>query len=106
MRRCLSTRSVGVNEESPMRHANYKKDGWFMRTARTLPVVAMAALTGGAIGGFSVYAIILALTESPGTGAVALKTEATQPADTRPQNAVPPIRTIGTPPPNVSAPPA
>jgi hypothetical protein len=88
-----------------MRHANYTNDGWFMRTARTLPVVAMAALTGGAIGGFSVYAIILALTESPGTGAIALKTEATT-ADSRPQNAVSPIRTIGTPPPNVTEPPA
>jgi hypothetical protein len=89
-----------------MRHANYTNDGWFMRTARTLPVVAMSALVGGAVGGFSVYAIILALTESAGTGAVALKTEATQPADTRPQNTVPPIRTIGTPPPNVTEPPA
>jgi hypothetical protein len=89
-----------------MRHANYTNDRWFMRTARTLPVVAVAALTGGAIGGFSVYAIILALTESPGTGAVALKTEATPTVDNRPQNAVSPIRTIGTPPPNVTEPPA
>jgi hypothetical protein len=95
-----------VTEESRMRHANYTNDRWFMRTARTLPVVAMAALTGGAIGGFSVYAIILALTESPGTGAVALKTEAIPTADSQPQNAVSPIRTIGTPPPNVTEPPA
>jgi hypothetical protein len=78
----------------------YTRDHWFMRTARTLPVVAMAAVVGGAVGGFSVYAIFLALTESP--NAVALKAAATQTADSRPQNSAAPIRTIGTPPPNVT----
>jgi hypothetical protein len=93
-----------VTEESRMRRVSYTNDRWFMRTARTLPVVAMAALTGGAIGGFSVYAIILALTEAPNIDA-ATKTAATQSADSRPQNTVSPIRTIGTPPPNVTEPP-
>jgi hypothetical protein len=106
MRRCLSTRSVGVTEESPMRHPNYTNDRWFMRTARTLPVVAMAALFGGVIGGFSVYAVILALTETPNADIVAMKAGATQSVDSRPQNAASAIRTIGTPPPNVTEAPA
>lgn len=35
---------------------------WFFRTVRVLPLVAVATLAGGIIGGFSVFAIDLALT--------------------------------------------
>ncbi len=38
---------------------------WFFRTVRVLPVVAIAALVGGMIGGFSVFAIDLALSAPP-----------------------------------------
>lgn len=38
---------------------------WFFRTVRVLPVVGIAALVGGMIGGFSVFAIDLALSPSP-----------------------------------------
>jgi hypothetical protein len=88
-----------------MQRVSYTNDRWLTRTARTLPVVAIAALTGGAVGGFSVYAIILALTEAPNMDTAAMKTAAVQSADIRPQNAPTPIRTIGTPPPNVTEPP-
>ncbi len=70
----------------------------FTRTAGTLPIAAIAALLGGAIGGFSVYAVSLALTDTP-----MLPHEAAgQIADNSPQHAASPIRTIGTPPPNVT----
>ncbi len=97
----------------PSRYGNYR----FTRAVRTAPVVAMAALLGGAIGGFSVYAVSLALTDTPRHSAVAVKTDsdaarplprdpAAQPADGPAQNAASHIRTIGTPPPNVTEPPA
>jgi len=57
---------------SPAGYANYRG---FTRTAGTLPVVAIAALLGGAIGGFSVYAVVLALTDTPHE-TVAMKTDA------------------------------
>jgi hypothetical protein len=38
---------------------------WFFRTIRVVPVVAVAALAGGIIGGFSVFAIDLAVTAPP-----------------------------------------
>jgi hypothetical protein len=44
---------------------------WFFRTVRVLPVVAVAALAGGIIGGFSVFAIDLALTAPPNHGSPA-----------------------------------
>jgi hypothetical protein len=40
----------------------YPDVNWFMRAARVLPAVAVAALVGGLIGGFSIYAIDSALT--------------------------------------------
>jgi hypothetical protein len=44
---------------------------WFFRIVRVLPVVAVAALAGGIIGGFSVFAIDLALTAPPNHGSPA-----------------------------------
>lgn len=41
---------------------------WFLRTLRVLPVVAIAALAGGIIGGFSIFAIDLAVTAPPNHG--------------------------------------
>src|ERR1700749_3535043 len=41
---------------------------WFLRTVRVLPVVAVAALAGGVIGGFSIFAINLSLTAPPNRG--------------------------------------
>jgi hypothetical protein len=40
----------------------YPDVNWFMRATRVLPGVAVAALVGGLIGGFSIYAIDSALT--------------------------------------------
>ena len=48
--------------------APYPDFRWFFRTLRVLPVVAVAALAGGIIGGFSVFAIDLALTAPPNHG--------------------------------------
>lgn len=48
-----------------MAPAPYPDFRWFFRTVRVLPVVAIAALAGGAIGGFSIFAINLALTAPP-----------------------------------------
>jgi hypothetical protein len=45
--------------------APYPDFRWFVRTVRVLPVVAVAALAGGLIGGFSVFAVDLALTAPP-----------------------------------------
>ncbi len=48
--------------------APYPDFRWFFRTLRVVPVVAVAALAGGAIGGFSVFAIDVALTAPPNHG--------------------------------------
>ena len=45
--------------------APYPDFRWFFRSLRALPVVAIAALVGGIIGGFSVFALDLALTTPP-----------------------------------------
>ena len=45
--------------------APYPDFSWFFRSLRALPVVAIAALAGGIIGGFSVFALDLALTTPP-----------------------------------------
>ena len=45
--------------------APYPDFRWFFRSLRALPVVAIAALAGGIIGGFSVFALDLALTTPP-----------------------------------------
>jgi len=47
--------------------AAYSDHGWFIRTLRLFPVVAIAACAGGAIGGFIVFAINGALTPLPPT---------------------------------------
>ncbi len=48
--------------------APYPDFRWFLRTLRVVPVVAVAALAGGIIGGFSVFAIDVALTAPPNHG--------------------------------------
>ncbi len=45
--------------------APYPDFRWFVRTVRVVPVVAVAALAGGLIGGFSVLAVDLAVTAPP-----------------------------------------
>ena len=45
--------------------APYPDFRWFFRSLRALPIVALAALAGGIIGGFSVFALDLALTAPP-----------------------------------------
>lgn len=45
--------------------APYPDFRWFFRSLRALPIVAIAALVGGIIGGFSVFAVDLALTAPP-----------------------------------------
>ena len=46
----------------PAPHPDFR---WLFRSLRALPVVAIAALAGGIIGGFSVFALDLALTAPP-----------------------------------------
>ena len=85
---------------------------WFSRSVRVMPVIAVAALVGGAIGGFSVFAVDTALTALPQeqNGAVAAKPAQTadatkalpwaassQPDAGSPQTASNPIRTIDGP---------
>ena len=41
--------------------APYPDFRWFFRSLRVLPIVAIAALVGGIIGGFSVFALDLGL---------------------------------------------
>ena len=43
----------------------YPDFSWFVRAVKTLPIVAVAALAGGVIGGFSVLTIDSVLTASP-----------------------------------------
>ncbi len=45
-----------------MSPAPYPDFRWLLRPLRALPIVAIAALVGGMIGGFSVFALDLALT--------------------------------------------
>jgi hypothetical protein len=45
--------------------AAYPDSGWFIRTLRIFPVVAIAACAGGAIGGYIVFAIDGALAPPP-----------------------------------------
>jgi hypothetical protein len=45
--------------------ADYPDLGWLIRAVRVLPVVAAAALVGGIIGGFTIFAIDSALTWQP-----------------------------------------
>jgi len=45
--------------------AAYPDSGWFIRTLRIFPVVAIAACAGGVIGGYIVFAIDGALTPPP-----------------------------------------
>ncbi len=45
--------------------APYPDFRWFFRSLRAVPIVAIAALVGGIVGGFSVFALDLALTAPP-----------------------------------------
>jgi len=45
--------------------AGYADVNWFVRAARVAPVIAGAALVGGMIGGFAMFAIDSALTWEP-----------------------------------------
>jgi hypothetical protein len=45
--------------------ADYPDLGWLIRAVCVLPVVAAAALVGGIIGGFTIFAIDSALTWQP-----------------------------------------
>jgi len=74
--------------------ALYPDFSWFTRTIRILPVVAGAALLGGAIGGVSVYAIDSALTAPPRQD---LRAEANTNNQTVAASAPSPIRTIDAP---------
>lgn len=69
--------------------APYPDFRWFFRTLRVLPVVAVAALAGGIIGGFSVFAIDLALTAPPNHG-IPPSPAASSPANR--QTITPPLR--------------
>jgi hypothetical protein len=48
-----------------MPRAGYSDVNWFVRAVRVVPVIAGAALVGGMIGGFAIYAIDSALTWEP-----------------------------------------
>jgi hypothetical protein len=48
-----------------MPRAGYVDVNWFVRAVRVVPVIAGAALVGGMIGGFAIYAIDSALTWEP-----------------------------------------
>jgi hypothetical protein len=48
-----------------MPRGSYADVNWFIRAARVVPVIAGAALVGGMIGGFAIYAIDSALTWEP-----------------------------------------
>jgi hypothetical protein len=54
-----------VVKERNMAPAPYPDFRWLFRSLRTLPIIAIAALVGGIIGGFSVFAIDLAVTAPP-----------------------------------------
>jgi len=45
----------------------YSDVNWFVRATRVAPVIAGAALVGGMIGGFAMFAIDSALTWEPST---------------------------------------
>src|SRR5262245_66455458 len=45
--------------------SGYSDVNWFLRAARVVPVIAGAALLGGMIGGFAMFAIDSALTWGP-----------------------------------------
>ncbi len=46
-------------------YSDYSDVSWFFRALRVVPVIAGAALLGGMIGGFAVFAIDSALTWEP-----------------------------------------
>ena len=67
--RCLRSWEMGNHWELAkgivMPLADYPDLSWLIRAVRVLPVVAVAALVGGIIGGFTVFAIDSALTWKP-----------------------------------------
>jgi hypothetical protein len=54
-----------------MPRAGFSDVNWFVRAVRVVPVIAGAALVGGMIGGFAIYAIDSALTLGTGFAAAA-----------------------------------
>lgn len=77
-----------------MAPAPYPDFSWFIRAVRVLPVVAGAALVGGAIGGASIFAIDSALTAPPRQD---LRAEASKSNEIAAASAPSPIRTIDAP---------
>jgi hypothetical protein len=65
--RCPSLRTMAHGElkEFAMPRGGYSDVSWFLRVARVAPVIAGAALLGGMIGGFAMFAIDSALTWEP-----------------------------------------
>src|SRR5499427_8410566 len=60
----------GIKASSPRAFAmrgGYSDVNWFVRATRVAPVIAGAALVGGMIGGFAMFAIDSALTWEPST---------------------------------------
>jgi hypothetical protein len=55
----------GNRREFTMPRGGYADVNWFVRAARVVPVIAGAALVGGMIGGFAMFAIDSALTWEP-----------------------------------------
>ncbi|MGO8922309.1 MAG: hypothetical protein ACLQF4_05165, partial [Xanthobacteraceae bacterium] len=58
----------GSNKGTPREFTmlgGYSDVNWFLRAARLAPVIAGAALLGGMIGGFAMFAIDSALTWEP-----------------------------------------
>jgi hypothetical protein len=50
-------------------YSGYSGESWFLRALRAVPVIAGAALAGGIVGGFAVFAINSALTWEPASQA-------------------------------------
>jgi hypothetical protein len=72
--------------------SGYPDVNWFLRATRVAPVIAGAALVGGMIGGFAIFAVDSAL----GTGfAAAADARADTTASVVDQHATRPVRIVG-----------
>lgn len=83
-----------------MPRTTYSDVNVFYRAVRVLPVIAIAALIGGLIGGFSIYAIDAALNwdargGQPDIRAAATEPQSTQPQTTQQQQGQSPVRAVG-----------
>jgi hypothetical protein len=90
-----SSRRENPKGKSTMRGGYSDSDvGWFLRAARALPVIAGAALLGGMIGGFAVFAVDSALNWEP---APELRPDARADSDASPVVAqtTKPVRIVG-----------